>query len=194
MSALFLSPDESDAIDTARLRLRAPSRSHLDALDEAIRETLEELVRWLPWARRTHSRADSRHYIQSARAARARRLGFEFVIEEADTGVLLGMTSLHRVDWHRRTAGLGYWVRRSRWGSGIAAEAGMATLEQGFRHHRLHRIEAHVALDNVASHRVIAKLPFRREGIARGYERVEGRPLDHVQYAVLASDLEVPVP
>jgi ribosomal-protein-serine acetyltransferase len=188
LSALFLTLDESAVIDTGRLRLRAPARSHLSGLDEAIRETLDELVRWLPWARRTHGRADSRYYIQSARQARARRLAFEFAIEEADTGTLLGMTSLHRVDWHRRTAGLGYWVRRSHWNRGVASEAAMATLEHGFQRLHLHRIEAHVALENLASHRVIAKLGFRREGVARGFEYIDGRYLDHVQYGLLATD------
>ncbi len=189
MCALFLTPDEGDAVDTERLRLRAPTRAHVAPLDAAIQETLPELVRWLPWARRAHSRADSRFYVQSARQARARRLAFEFVIEDADTGLLLGMTSLHRVDWHRRTAGLGYWVRRSHWSRGIASEAAMATLEQAFRHHRLHRVEAHVALENHASHRVVEKVGFRREGVARAFELVDGRYLDHVQYGLLASDL-----
>jgi ribosomal-protein-alanine N-acetyltransferase len=190
VSALFLTPDESDAIDTERLRLRAPSRAHVGPLDAAIQETLPELVRWLPWARRGHSRADSRFYVQSARHARARRLAFEFVIELADSGLVLGMTSLHRVDWHRRTAGLGYWIRRSHWNQGIAAEAAMATLEQAFRHHRLHRVEAHVAVENHGSHRVVEKLGFRREGVARAYELVDGHYLDHVQYSLLSTDFE----
>lgn len=179
---------ERDALHSERLVLRPPRRSDLDALDAAIAESLPDLVRWLPWAHANHARSDSRRYLRVAQSARAARNAFEFAIFERSGEALLGMASLHRLDWPRRSCGLGYWIRRSSWGKGYASEAGAALLRHAFGDLQLNRVEALVALENASSHRVIEKLGFEREGVARGIERVDGVYLDHVQYALLASD------
>jgi RimJ/RimL family protein N-acetyltransferase len=176
-------------IATPRLRLREPRRSDLDPLHEAIQETLQELVRWLPWAHPGHSRSDTRRYLRSARLARTQRSALEFLIEEPASGTLLGIASLHRIDWARHSAGLGYWIRRSSWGKGHASEAARALSSWAFHTLGLHRLEAHVALDNPASQRVVENAGFHREGIARENELIGGRYVDHVQYSLLAPEV-----
>jgi ribosomal-protein-serine acetyltransferase len=175
---------------TERLRLRAPKRGDVTPLHEAIAETLTDLVPWLPWARADHGPAETRRYLRAARSAWSRQSAFEFVIELRETGRLAGVTSLHRVDWVRAAAGLGYWVRRSEWNRGIATEAAAAALAHALGGLRLHRIEALVALENKTSQRVVEKLGFVREGIAREAEFVDGRYLDHIQYSFLRSDAQ----
>jgi RimJ/RimL family protein N-acetyltransferase len=180
---------EADALTSERLLLRPPRRGDLDALDAAITESLPDLVRWLPWAHHGHSRSDSRRYLRVAQSARGARNSFEFVITDSGDETLLGMASLHRLDWPRHSCGLGYWVRRSAWGKGYASEAAALLLGHAFVDLELNRVEALVALENAASHRVVEKLGFAREGVARGIERIDGAYLDHVQYALLASDV-----
>lgn len=175
-------------LKSSRLVLRPPRRSDLDSLDNAIRETLSYLVAWLPWATREHSRTDSRRYLRVAQMARARRQTLEFVIEEAETRSFLGVTGLHRIDWYRRSAGMGYWIRRSAWGKGFATEAAATLMRHAFFDWKLHRIEIHVALENHASQRVAEKLGCCREGIARDIELIDGRHVDHIQYSLLSSD------
>lgn len=172
-------------IATERLRLRPPRRADVDALDEAIQETLSELVRWLPWASPQHARADTRRYIKGARVARNRRTADEYALFEREAGRLVGMVSIHRIDWSRRSAGLGYWIRRSAWGRGYATEAARAVVDDAFRRLGLNRVEAHVATENPASQRVPEKLGFQREGIAREAEYIDGRFADHIQYSLL---------
>jgi RimJ/RimL family protein N-acetyltransferase len=184
----------SDQLETERLVLRAPRRSDLVALDDAIAETLPELVRWLPWAHPGHSRADTRRYLRGARLARMQGTALECLIAQRGSGEVVGVASLHRLDASRRSAGLGYWVRRSCQGRGFATEAAHALVLDGFRRLGLHRIEAHVATDNLRSQRVPEKLGFTREGIAREIELVNGRWLDHVQYSLLARDALGPGP
>ncbi len=183
---------DAAALQTERLTLRPPRRSDLQALDAAVRESLLELVRWLPWAHPNHSRADSRRYIRGAQTARANSAAFEFAIEERETRTLIGMASLHRIDWTRRSAGLGYWVRCTCQGKGFATEAARTLLRHAFVDLALHRVEVLVAVENHASHRVAEKLGCRREGVARGTERVAGEYVDHVQYSMLASDPDRP--
>ena len=173
---------------TERLRLRGPRRGDSGPLHEAIEETLDQLVPWLPWARPSHSRAETRRYLRAARAAWARRTSFEFVIEAAASGTLLGVTSLHRIDWMRRSAGIGYWIRRSRFGQGFATEACDAVLAHAFDALRINRVEALVALANKSSQRVVEKLGFTREGVAREAELIDGEFLDHYQYSLLDGD------
>jgi ribosomal-protein-serine acetyltransferase len=147
------------------------------------------LVRWLPWARPGHNRQETRRYIRGARLARAQRRALEFFIEDIGSEEALGIMSLHRIDWVRRSAGLGYWVRRSRWGKDIATEAAICVIDHAFRDLRLHRLELHIAPANLASHRVAEKLGFQREGIARQAEFINGKYHDHVQYSLLCSDV-----
>jgi len=185
LSVLDLYPNE---IVTERLRLRAPRRSDVTPLHEAIAETLADLVPWLPWARVDHGVAETRRYLRAARSAWSRQSAFEFVIELRDSQRVAGIVSLHRVDWLRAVAGLGYWVRRTEWNRGIASEAANGALGHALGGLRLHRIEALVALENKASQRVLEKLGFVREGVAREAEFVDGRYLDHIQYSFLRSD------
>jgi ribosomal-protein-serine acetyltransferase len=186
LSVLDLYPAE---ILTERLRLRAPKRGDVTGLHEAIAETLTDLVPWLPWARADHGPAETRRYLRAARSAWSRQSAFEFLIEVRESQRLAGVVSLHRVDWVRAAAGLGYWVRRTEWNRGVATEAATAALDHALHGLRLHRIEALVALENKASQRVIEKLGFVREGVAREAEFVDGRYLDHIQYSFLRSDL-----
>ena len=176
-----------------RLVLRAPRRGDAVPLHAAIEETLADLVPWLPWARPEHSRTDTRRYLRAARAAWTRRSSFEFVLEERATGRIMGMTSVHRIDWTRRCAGVGYWVRRTAWSHGYATEAADAALTHAFRTLLLHRVEALVALANKSSQRVVEKLGFTREGIAREAEFIDGRFLDHYQYSLLEGDARPPL-
>jgi len=182
----------SEALQTERLLLRPPRRGDLIALDSAIAETLPELVRWLPWAHPGHQRADTRRYLRSARLARIQGIALECLLVLRDSGEVVGIASLHRLDPSRRSAGLGYWVRASRQGRGYATEAAHALVMDGFRRLGLHRIEAHVATDNLKSQRVPEKLGFSLEGIARAIELVNGEWLDHVQYSLLARDALAP--
>ena len=174
---------------TERLRLRPIRRTDLDPLDEAIRETLSELVKWLPWAHPSRTRTDTRRYIRQARIARARGTAYEFIVMHEATEQVLGVMGLHRVDWSRRSAGLGYWIRRSAWGHGFAPESAACVVEHAFRSLGLNRLEAHVALDNHGSQRVVEKLGFQREGVARELEIIGGRPLDHIQYGLLRREV-----
>ena len=177
-----------DELRTPRLVLRAPTRRDAKPIHAAIQETLDDLIPWLPWAHPDYSLLDTRHFLAVARRMRRRGLSFDYVMQAQADGTIFGMISLHRIDWLRHSAGLGYWVRRSAWNRGIATEAGRGLIEAGFRSYGLHRIEAHVAPQNRVSQSVVEKLGLKREGIARGLESLNGEFVDHIQYAILGPD------
>ena len=71
--------------------------------------------------------------------------------------------------------------------SGIRVSAG---LRFAFAQMGAHRIRVAAAEDNSPSRHVIERLAFKREGIAREAEFVNGRWLSHVVYALLRTDPE----
>jgi ribosomal-protein-alanine N-acetyltransferase len=54
---------------------------------------------------------------------------------------------------------------------------------------QLHRIEANVMPRNLRSRRVLAKLGFAEEGLARQYLKINGVWEDHIHYVMFNDDL-----
>lgn len=66
-----------------------------------------------------------------------------------------------------RCAELGYVLSRSYWRQGIMTEALQAVLAFGFDTKHVHRVEAEVMVNNIASIRTLQKLHFQEEGVMR---------------------------
>ena len=81
-----------------------------------------------------------------------------------------------------QSATVSYWVDRDRNGRGLAsrAVAGIAAHAAGAM--GLHRLQAPVLTDNLASQRVLEKNGFERVGVARSYLHVGGAWRDHVLF------------
>ena len=75
---------------------------------------------------------------------------------------------------------LGYQLARDSEGRGLMAEALRATNAWAFEHLRVHRIMANYRPENERSARVLERLGFVREGLARDYLFIDGAWRDHV--------------
>lgn len=84
--------------------------------------------------------------------------------------------------------GLGYVLRRDRWGRGLATEAARLVVGFGFERLGLTRVFAMVDPQNLASVRVLCKLGMRREGLLRRHEWLAGRLRDVLVYGVLVEE------
>jgi RimJ/RimL family protein N-acetyltransferase len=80
---------------------------------------------------------------------------------------------------------LGYWVRESRQGQGIAGEIARLIADFGFRMLGLARIEIVVAEENYPSRRVAEKLGASFEGIARRRILMCGASIDAAIYSLI---------
>lgn len=74
------------------------------------------------------------------------------------------------------------------WGKGYVTEAALAILKFGFEELVLHRIEAGVATENIASIKVLGKIGMRREGMRRKILPIRGEWKDNFHYAILEED------
>ena len=85
-------------------------------------------------------------------------------------------------------AHLGYFVSERHNGRGYATAAVRQAVAVAFGELALHRVQAAVIPGNVASIRVLEKIGFREEGLARRYLQIAGVWQDHKLYAVTAEE------
>jgi ribosomal-protein-alanine N-acetyltransferase len=87
-----------------------------------------------------------------------------------------------------RAAKLGYAIAAEHWGKGYATDAARSALDFAFGPLRLHRVTAAVGPENAASHAVVKRLGFVREGVLRDHVFTNGAWRDSVLYSVLATE------
>ena len=157
------------------------------------REVLEFLVRnreaFAPWE---PVRDDSFFTLERQRAllmdaASALRQGtrLQFWMVERDSGAVVGAVNFFNVVRQAFLSCLvGFKTDAGRQGRGYMTEALGAAVRYVFDDQGLHRVEANVMPSNAASLRVLDKLGFEPEGLARRYLRIGGVWEDHLRLAL----------
>ncbi|TFW30333.1 GNAT family N-acetyltransferase [Duganella callida] len=108
--------------------------------------------------------------------------------EGEQAGELIGSVTLYAFDRRNHRCEIGYILDRRHWGKRYAQEALRATIEHAFGPLELHRLEADIHPDNIASERLLASLHFQREGHLRERWFVGGEISDSVIYGLLRKD------
>ena len=136
-----------------------------EGLYQAVRESLTELKPWMSWAHDEYSMDSVENFIRLNRAAWEAGTQFGFVITDAKDGSILGTCGLNHMHPIYHLANLGYWVRTSRHGEGIAGRAALLTARFGFEQGIIIRAEIVIAMENQKSRRVAEKIGAHYEGI-----------------------------
>jgi RimJ/RimL family protein N-acetyltransferase len=156
------------------------------ALACAVRESLTELKPWMSWATDGYGEQTAREYITIARARWEENSFYAFAIYRATQ--LLGACTLSSIHSIYRFCNLGYWVRTSCHGQGIAGRAAKLAARFAFEHLGLIRVEIVIAVGNQASVRVAEKLGAHDEGILRNRIVVGKSIYDAHMYSLIPSD------
>ncbi|HZT54852.1 MAG TPA: GNAT family N-acetyltransferase [Burkholderiaceae bacterium] len=154
-------------IDTERLLMRPPQAGDGPQFFEALSESLAELRRFLSalaWVAAEPSLEASELYCRTGQANFVARKDLPFFLFERASGQLVGATGLHRTAWGTPKTEVGYWVRSSRSGQGLMAEAVEATTRYAFAHIGAVRVELITDAANQASRKVADRCGFRLEG------------------------------
>lgn len=154
------------------------------ALYDAARESVGEVHLWLPWCHPEYKLDDAQTWIRGQIEAFANRTTFSFVVED-EGGRMLGGCGLNQINEVHRLANLGYWIRTSAAGQGIAPQAVRLLAEWAFAETNLQRLEIVVAVANTRSHRVAEKAGALREGVLRSRLYVHDQPQDAVMYSIV---------
>jgi len=168
------------------MTIRRYRAADADALLEAVLESVDRVSPWLPWCHLAYSLEDSRVWIAHCEDAWQAATEYNFAIVD-EAGRLLGGCGLNQLRPEHRLANLGYWVRTSATGRGVATTAVRALADFAFRETDLVRLELVVAAGNETSHRVADRVGALREGIAHDRLYVHDRAHDATVYALLRS-------
>jgi RimJ/RimL family protein N-acetyltransferase len=122
-----------------------------------------------------------------SRAKNQPRLEYYFAITRAGDDRLIGTCRLGLAGAHG-AAKLGYAIAAEHWGNGYAKDAARTMLDYGFGQLGLHRVTAAIGPDNPASHAVVKRLGFTREGVLREDVFTSGAWRDSVLYSVLSDE------
>ncbi len=170
------------------LLLRRPAMSDLPAVFEATCESIPEISPWFRWCHAGYSEADARSWLQSIPELWEQGVQYDFLITDAETGLLLGGCFLNHFDRAWALANLGYWVRTSQTRKGIASRATRLLARFGFEHLGLDRVEVVVEVGNTASLRAAQKAGATREGVLRNRLHRNGVGVEAVMHSLIPAD------
>jgi [ribosomal protein S5]-alanine N-acetyltransferase len=104
-------------------------------------------------------------------------------------GAIIGAINLSQIfRGGFQNAYLGYYVGAAYAGQGYMTEALRLVLKYSFTGLKLHRLEANIQPENLASLALVKRAGFIREGYSRRYLKVCGRWRDHERWAIIAED------
>ncbi|WP_159452725.1 GNAT family N-acetyltransferase [Pedobacter nyackensis] len=126
-----------------------------------------------------------RKYMEQQSCSPRKEYGFSISLVNQEPIGLIGLSNgLNKF----KNAELWFKLHPGYWGKGYITEAALLLLKFGFERLLLHRIEAGVATENIASIRVLEKIGMQKEGIRRKILPIRGEWKDNFHYAVLEDD------
>lgn len=113
-------------------------------------------------------------------------------VVDPDSHALLGMVSWVWQRWGPNPESsnpmIGIWLRREARGRGVGVAAQAALVDLFFEHLRVHRVEAHTDVENLAEQRALERIGFRREGVIRGAQWRQGAYRDGWLYSMMRGE------
>lgn len=176
------------SISHFKVALRPYQADDAPLLYEAAIESVADIYPWMPWCHSGYTLADSQEWIKICLAEREARHAFDFVVYDQETGQFLGAVAINQIHPLHQYANLGYWVRTSCMGQGIAVTATRLCARFGFEDLHLKRIEIVAAVGNRRSQRVAEKVGALREGILRQRLKIGEVSHDAVMYSLVPED------
>ena len=152
----------------------------------AVKESLKELKPWMSWAVDGYNERTAREYITIARARWEEHTYYALAVTRRDE--LLGACTLSSIHSLYRFCNLGYWVRTSCHGQGIAGRAAKLAARFAIEHLGLLRVEIVIAAGNQASIRVAEKIGAHEEGVLLNRIVVGKSIYDAHMYSLIPSD------
>jgi RimJ/RimL family protein N-acetyltransferase len=158
-------------IETARLVIRCYEPSDVERLAESVRENVDHLKPWMPWAHAEPEPIEEKE----KRIKRFRGmfdLGQDYVygIFDPEETRLLGGTGLHTRLGESQLE-IGYWLHKDFINQGLVTESTAALIKVAFELVHVHRLEIHCDPGNFASAAIPRKLGFTHEGTLRAKTR-----------------------
>lgn len=176
--------DATTEFATSRLRLRGMTLDDVDAY--VAYRSHPDVTPWLATAK-PPDRAEVAQQIEQMTASGGPTAGawYRYAIEHGDE--IVGDVGVEIRDGGG-IAEIGYVLHPDHRGHGFATEAAAALVDDLIENHAIHRIEASLAPDNVASMRVLESIGMTFEVVARDACCVDGVWEDDLRYAMTSAE------
>ena len=165
------------------IRIRPYKLNDAPALYEAAKESCPDVYQWLPWCHPEYKIEEAENWLAEQVQKRQEGTEFEFAILNGD-GFYLGGCGLNWIDRKQKIADLGYWVRSSAMGQGVAVHAVKLLSKWGFDNTDLMRLEIKCAVEHVRSQRVAEKAGAVKEGIRKACLDIHGKKHDAFVFVI----------
>lgn len=174
----------------SKVTLRAPDMGDFDAWADLRANSRAFLEPWEPaWPADDLSRAAYRRRVVRYRQDWREDQGYAFfVFRNGDDRLVGGLTLTNVRRGVAQTVSLGYWMGETHAGQGYMGAAVRTLLPHVFGPLGFRRLEAACIPTNAASIRLLERVGFTREGLAREYLCINGVWVDHFLYALLKGD------
>jgi len=146
-----------DYITNGQISLRKYRSEDEYALFEGINESIKELTHW-GFYHADFTLADARNDVASRIENWTGGNSYTFIIEACPVPLFLGNCTVSEIEPEKNLAALGWWVRTSQAGKGIATSAGCLAAQAAFEDLNLVSLAIYTNADNQASRRVAEKI------------------------------------
>lgn len=147
-------------------------------------ESVAEVHPWMAWCHERYSLDEARQWMAVQEELANQGMAYEFAIFD-EAGRFLGGCGINQIGKANRFANVGYWVRTSAMGRGVAPAAARLVAEYAFRKTDLIRLEIVCAVGNTRSQRVAEKIGAEREGVLRNRLLLPTGASDAVMYSLV---------
>ncbi len=185
-----------DRIETERLELEAMTTESVDVMkfyricSGQTSQDIADVTEYLTWDPHETPK-ETLEFLEYVEQKRADDEGTEYLIRpregEPGAGEIAGATGI-TVDWDRRVAEPGLWLRKPYWGRGYSGERAAALMELTFEQLDLEVFAVDHLVGNENSRRAIEKYVEAHggghDGRLRNWHAVDGEPLDVHRYSV----------
>ena len=155
-----------------------------EELTAVVRDNLERLKPWMPWAVKDYSIDSATEFIARSLKAFADEGRFEALI--LFDWKIIGSIGFHDLDQVNRH--VGYWIAHAYEGKGIFTRSCRALIDYLFDTMKLNRVQINCNVENVRSRAVPERLGFKLERIHRQVEFLNDRFGDWTVYAMLREE------
>lgn len=137
-----------------------------------------------PWTSAPDTAAKFRAYVRQTKLPSHHA----FLVCRRDTGAIVGVVNITNIVLGRFRSGyLGYYVFAGHERQGLMRKGLGLVVRHAFNSLKLHRLEANIQPDNVASIALVKSCGLIKEGFSPRYLKIGGRWKDHERWAVVAS-------
>jgi ribosomal-protein-serine acetyltransferase len=170
------------------LILETIAEKHAQPMFDLINSSRQHLREWLPWVDHMQTVENFEDHIADCKRREDVESDFAFVILLEDQ--MAGRIGIHYINYQNKIASIGYWLGDGYQGKGIITKACIALIDYSFHVLEMNRVQIKCATGNFKSQAIPERLNFKKEGIIRQGEFVNGRFVDLYLYSILKEEFK----